>query len=121
MRQGLRDLQKVRTDIEQGYFEWACFTAQQAAEKSLKALFQHLHGQAWGHNLTDLLRVVPPAVSLPAEVLHAARRLDRLYIPTRYPDGLPSGTPHEYYDETDATEAERDAGTIIQFCQSLLP
>jgi HEPN domain-containing protein len=46
MRQAKRDLEHTRGDLKSGYFEWACFSAHQAAEKAVKALFQHLHGEA---------------------------------------------------------------------------
>ncbi|HSR12959.1 MAG TPA: HEPN domain-containing protein, partial [Thermodesulfobacteriota bacterium] len=28
--QGIRDLGRARLDLEHGYYEWACFTSQQA-------------------------------------------------------------------------------------------
>jgi hypothetical protein len=30
--QGKRDLERARIDLEHEYFEWACFTSQQAGE-----------------------------------------------------------------------------------------
>ena len=59
LRQSEKDLEKARLDIDWGYHEWACFTAQQAAEKALKGLFQHLHGEAWGHGTKALLDKLP--------------------------------------------------------------
>jgi HEPN domain-containing protein len=41
---------------DQGYPEWACFIAQQAAEKGLKAVLHARGVIAWGHAITDLLR-----------------------------------------------------------------
>ena len=37
--QAIRDLEKANMDVKWKYYEWACFTAQQAAEKSVKVLF----------------------------------------------------------------------------------
>jgi HEPN domain-containing protein len=38
LRQAQRDLEHARRSQEAGDYEWACFAAQQAAEKALKAL-----------------------------------------------------------------------------------
>lgn len=42
------------------------------------------------------------------------RVLDRLYIPTRYPDALPEGSPHEAFGAEDADDAIRRAEGIVQ-------
>ncbi len=42
MRQAEKDLSHARRDLEDGDYEWACFSAQQAAEKAVKALYQSL-------------------------------------------------------------------------------
>ncbi len=34
------DLKHAENDVTGGYYEWACFSAQQAAEKALKAVYQ---------------------------------------------------------------------------------
>lgn len=39
LRQAEVDIEKAKLDLDWGYFEWACFTAQQAAEKAIKSLF----------------------------------------------------------------------------------
>jgi HEPN domain-containing protein len=36
--QAQRDLKKAYLDLQHTYWEWACFTAQQAAEKAVKSL-----------------------------------------------------------------------------------
>lgn len=38
MAQAQRDLEHARLSIGSGHFEWACFAAQQAAEKAVKAV-----------------------------------------------------------------------------------
>jgi len=42
IRQAVRDLEHAKRSIEIRHFEWACFAAHQAAEKAVKALYQHL-------------------------------------------------------------------------------
>ncbi len=40
--QALRDLEQAEDSRKAGRHEWACFAAQQAAEKAVKALHLHL-------------------------------------------------------------------------------
>ena len=52
-------------------------------------------------------------MSLQGFVDHA-RHLDKLYIPTRYPNGLPDLTPFEVYTEEDARKAIGTARELIE-------
>jgi HEPN domain-containing protein len=40
-----------------------------------------------------------------AQLLDEARELDLHYIPSRYPNGLPSGYPHQFYGKNTADKA----------------
>ena len=40
LRQARRDLENAEYELEGGFYEWACFLSQQAAEKAVKAVFQ---------------------------------------------------------------------------------
>src|SRR5437764_9678097 len=107
LRQAEADIEHAGSAMEDEAFEWSCFAAQQAAEKGLKAVFYHLHGDPWGHSLLALMQgLVDPARALvtPA-LLDAARALDKQYIPTRYPNGFAQGAPTDYYTQRDADEA----------------
>jgi len=42
LEQAERDLQKAEIDLRYEYWEWACFTTQQAAEKAVKAMLMKL-------------------------------------------------------------------------------
>lgn len=57
------DLEHAKSDSERGYYNWACFSAQQAAEKVVKAVFQKLGAEAWGHSVADLLIELAKKVS----------------------------------------------------------
>lgn len=39
MRQAQRDLNHAKRSLESGNYEWTCFSAQQRAEKAVRALF----------------------------------------------------------------------------------
>ena len=101
------DLAFARWVLEEGrFFDKGCFVAQQAAEKALKALhYQDGARAVLGHSVSDLLQRLlgsrPELVGLSDD----ARQLDRFYIPTRYPNGLPGGTPASSYKHQDLAEA----------------
>ena len=88
------DLSYSRYAAAGRYHAPAAFFAQQAAEKAVKVV-HYLRGAraVIGHSVRALIeQLEPPEPSLHA-LLDVARELDLLYIPTRYPNGLDSGTP----------------------------
>ncbi len=36
------DLEHAKNDVRGGFYNWACFSAQQAAKKAVKAVFQKM-------------------------------------------------------------------------------
>ena len=121
LTQGLRDLELARHAATGGFYEWACFAAQQAAEKGVKAVIAALGGESRGHAIVALAAGLPARTGLSSELLDAARRLDRHYIPTRYPNGFDRGVPRDYFTAADAAQAITDADTILGFCKSHVP
>jgi HEPN domain-containing protein len=121
MRQAKRDLEHARDDLKGGYFEWACFSAHQAAEKAAKAVFHHPHGEARGQPIRGLLKALMNRVAIPEQLHEAGIRLDRLYIPTRYANSFDSGAPADYFGKENARRAIGDAKGIVDFCQGRVP
>jgi HEPN domain-containing protein len=117
LAQAQRDLDKARLDLEHEYWEWACFTAQQAAEKAVKALLLFQGLDAWGHAITPMLRKIRN-LSFPMELIEKGQLLDAFYIQTRYPNGFPEGIPADYFSVTKAQEAIDAASSLIEFCQN---
>ena len=112
-RQAEADLAHARSAVESEHFEWACFAAQQAAAKAAKAAHQALGQDAWGHSVTELLDALQAsAAGVDAALLDRARSLDKHYVTTRYPNGLPSGAPADFY-----TRAE-DADLLLVVSKS---
>jgi len=81
-QQAKRDLEQANSSKAEERHEWACFAAQQAAEKALNALHLSLSQEAWGHVAARLLKELPIAV--PEALMNKAKVLDSFYIPTRY-------------------------------------
>ena len=110
---------KVRA--EGVYLEDLCFLIQQAAEKAIKAVHYARGARAViGHSVRALIE----AVELPApdldDLLDAARELDLLYVTTRYPSGLDSGTPAQAFSATQSRRALERAAAILDASERAL-
>ena len=119
-RQAEADLRHARNALKDGDHEWSCFAAQQAAEKGLKAVVQKLSGEPWGHSVTVLLGGLGERLRVAADLVEAGKRLDKHYIPTRYPNGFDAGAPTDYYTAAEAETAIEDADAILRFCRGTL-
>lgn len=106
--------------LEGARFSWCCFTCQQSAEKSLKALLDRQGAAVLSHNLNELAREVDGHDPLPAEIFEACRRLNHYYIPTRYPDAFPSGVPAHQYGQPEAEKALEDARLVLDLARTRL-
>jgi HEPN domain-containing protein len=120
IEQARGDLAHAPNDLEDAFYDWACFSSQQAAEKAAKAVLQRLGGEAWGHSVADLLAEVGKAHSVSEALLDAALELDKAYIPARYPDAHPSGSPTKRYTRAEAERLVAHADQIVRFCEGLL-
>ena len=118
LHQALRDLDQAEDSRRAGRHEWACFAAQQAAEKAVKALHLHMGQEAWGHIIGKLLRELPEPVQVPEGLIDKGRVLDSFYIPPRYPNSHAEGAPFEHYGALQSEEAIRYAGEIIALARS---
>lgn len=120
LRQSEADLASARTLLGGGHFEWACFAAQQAAEKAVKGLYLKRGADAWGHTITPLLGGLAGPDAVTDELITCAKILDKHYIPTRYPNGLDSGAPADFYTRQEAETALACARRIIDFCSGAI-
>ena len=113
LAQARRDLEQARDSQGAGRHEWACFAAQQAAQKAVKALHLARGQEAWGHVIARLLKDLP--VEAPADLLDKARVLDNFYVATRYANGHPEGAPFEHYGPLQSRDAITYAVEIFDF------
>jgi HEPN domain-containing protein len=115
LRQAEHDLAIARGHQERGDFSDACFMAEQAAQKALKA-FLIAYGQRSVpiHSvaqLTEHCAQVDPAFTVH---ITAGRVLDQYYIPTRYPDALaPLAVPFESYTQEQGITAVTATQAIV--------
>lgn len=113
--QAADDLEAAQALVGAGKNAQAAFLAQQAGEKALKGYWIRLDLDPWGHSLARLIKDLPPEQAgalLP--LLDEALALDKLYIPTRYPDALAELTPAEAYTSAEARAAIRHATAILE-------
>ncbi len=118
--QAKRDLEHAALALSGKHYEWACFAAQQAAEKAVKAVYQRDGEEAWGHSVGDLLEGLRAKHNVGESLLDAGRELDQHYIPSRYPNAHPQQPPYRHYTRRNAEQAIENGESISRFCEDLL-
>jgi len=114
-RQAIKDLEHAKKSLTMGDYEWACFASHQAADKAVKALYQELGMEVWGHSVSKMLESLPGEHKPKENLINLAKELDRHYIPSRYPNSHPEGAPMDYYTKEDAEKAIKCAEKVINF------
>ena len=91
---------------ERGRFYLALFHFQQATEKAFRA-YLYLKVKSvevfYTHSIDDLSKMAVEIDPDFGRVMNA-KKLDRYYIPTRYPNSLPGGVPSRYFDDPEEAE-----------------
>ncbi len=114
--QAERDFDDGRFSSQGKRYNLACFLAQQSAEKAIKAfLYSQGIEEVWGHSVAELCADAQKLDADFKELMKNAASLDKYYIPTRYPNGLPGGIPSDVYQKEDASQALFLASKIIEF------
>ena len=113
--QAERDMEQARASQRDGRHEWACFAAQQAAEKAVKALHLSCGQEAWGHVIARLLEELPQRS--PPDLSEKATVLDNFYVSTRYANGHPEGPPFAHYSSIQSNQAIQYADEILAFAR----
>lgn len=115
------DLEYARHASGGGYHAPACFNAQQAAEKAVKAIHYARGARAViGHNVRALIESLDPRASELDRSLDEARELDLFYIATRYPNGLDTGTPGQAFSARQSERAIENAVRIVDAAETAI-
>jgi len=114
--QASSDLDAAQDSITSRHFDWACFQAQQAAEKGLKALYLQTKGQF--RKIHDL-NFLGKELGLPEDLLQLCGELSRIYTETRYPDA-DEKIPAQKFSEKDARYFVDVARKILQWLNKKL-
>jgi HEPN domain-containing protein len=112
------DLAAAETLFHGEKYAQACFLSQQAGEKAVKSIWYAIDADPWGHSIMRLIADFPGKDEIDDlhEWIEQANLLDKFYIPTRYPNGLPDLTPGQVYGKADAQAGLNAAGYLINAC-----
>jgi len=119
-KQAEHTLTSARRDFEAEDCDWACFKAHQAAELILKGWLRSSERFVTGHSVVKLLADIQQQTTISEEVRKCARELDKVYIPSRYPDAYSSGAPMEFFDRQNALESLNCAEKIFALVKYLV-
>jgi HEPN domain-containing protein len=120
IKQAEYDSETATYNFQGGFHALACFLAQQTAEKALKA-FLYAQGEraVLGHSVADLCKRCAQVNHAFQPLIADVGKLDRFYVPTRYPNGLPGGVPAETYDAADSVAALGLANQVLSLVRQL--
>lgn len=108
------DLRAADSTLRDEVFSAACFHAQQAVEKTVKAMLLEKTGRVPKQH--SLLRLTEMSES--KEIFEQQKEqlefLDKFYVPTRYPDALPGSLPEGLPGKEDAEKAVASAKEVIK-------
>lgn len=122
MAQAKEDYAVAEILCREAKFAQSCFYSQQATEKGLKGLWYFFDEEPWGHSICRLIEELKhePQHTMLMQFHEDAQLLDRFYIPTRYPNGLPELIPQEAYNKNDAKEGLAAAKRLIDLVKKEL-
>ena len=117
-KQATHTLESAVRDSEAGDFSWACFKAQQAAEFALKGWIRAEWKYVTGHSVYSLALELEVHLEIAEEIKKCSIDLDKVYIPSRYPDAFDAGAPMEYFGKEDADKHIDCARRILDFIKT---
>ncbi len=113
-KQAENDLKAAKVSAAGKIYDWACFQSQQAVEKALKAIYlKEFKDLIKVHDLVFLSR----RLALPQEIEDSCIKLNKVYIPTRYPE---DGTSSEKFSAQDAQQCIEIASNLLTWLQKKL-
>lgn len=90
----------------------------------MKAFWYLYAGDPWGHSIqkliSDLKEFNIDLYHTVEELIPLGSKLDKLYIPTRCPNGLPDLTPDDSFMPEDAEAAVKSAEKIVKHIQDII-
>ena len=118
LKQAEEEFSWAKDALTLGRWAIACFTAQQVAEKSLKAIAIFRGAlQIKSHSTKE----IASALDIDGDLAEMASILDQYYITTRYPDSFSTGAPFEYFVERQGREAVSFAQAFLDRARTEVP
>lgn len=125
-KEGLRWLEQADEDLitanylmEKERYYMVCFLSQQIAEKSLKA-YLYFKGEELviGHSVQELCEWAERLDGDFGEIKERIAILDSYYVPTRYPNSLPSSIPAKVFRRVPAEESLKLAKEVNELVKN---
>lgn len=113
LEQAQSDLAAAQSSVKERKYDWASFQAQQAAEKTLKALL--IQKNQIIPKVHDLVFLAKKA-ALPQELVAKCDQLSKVYIDTRYPD-MEEDIPSKRYTKEMAQNHITIADEVLQWAK----
>ncbi len=110
IEQAKRTISSAEHSTSGGFYEDSCFLAHHGALLAAIALATRKGLVETGMSVYYILS----RTGAEKELLHRARVLDTLYLPSRFPYCFTKGTPMDYFDEETAREAIGHAKAIVE-------
>ena len=93
-----RTLAAATSQAEEGFHEWACFLAEQAAQLAVKGLLHATGAPAWGHDLVALADQLEAPVGPPPEHKMSREEVVGEFEAAGYHLSTEKGfLPHQYF------------------------
>ena len=122
LREAQNTLRQAEHNCVDGAYNVACFLAEQAGQKALKAVLYY-RGTRYVtiHSLQELIRLAGKVDNSFLRFLEAAGKLDQYYLSSRYPDALAEpAIPSEVFVNEQAKEAIAIGKEIIGLCATTI-
>jgi len=120
LEESIEELKTAHWDLEGKQYNAVCFWCQQAAEKALKSYLYYVGERViWEHSVGELAKKCANYDKNFTKLIEKGIILDKYYIPTRYPNGLPYPlVPTKSFTEDESAEALSLAEEIINLVKS---
>lgn len=121
LRQASSDFEGIAALRAAGKHDLACFLAQQAAEKALKAyLYARGVDLVHTHSVASLCETCARYDTAFSALRRRIKHLDTYYVEARYPNALPDSLPCEFFDEADSATASLYAAEALEAVRKAL-
>lgn len=119
--QAKEDLKSAEYLFKGERYYLVCFLSQQIAEKALKAfLYSEGEDLVLGRSVEELCEWTESLDQDFKDLREKVAILDSYYIPTRYPNALPSSIPAKVFNEKTAKDALELARETVNFVENRL-
>jgi len=114
------NLKHAKNSLELGFYNWACCSSKECAEKAVKAVYQKLNIDQAGDSVSNLLLEISRKFRVNKKYIEYAYELDKIFIPAKNLDIQPSHLAKDKYTEEEARIMISYAEEILNLCKNLL-